>query len=60
MDRQGIWTRPHVDSLICWITQALLDEDTMQAAARVLRDESDAALEEADEDLRPENNGIDQ
>jgi len=49
-----------VDRLICWITQALLDEDTMQAAARVLRDESDAALEEADEDLRPENNGIDQ
>ncbi len=49
-----------MDRLICWITQAPLDEDTMQAAARVLRDESDAELEEADEDLRPENNGIDQ
>ncbi len=59
-DRQGRWTRAHVDRLICWITEAPLDEDSMQAAARLLREEADAELEEADEDLRPQNNGITQ
>ena len=59
-DRQGRWTRQHVDRLVCWITKAPLDEDTMQAAARLLREEADAELEEADEDMRPENDGITQ
>ena len=59
-DRQGRWTRAHVDRLICWITKAPWDEDSMQAAARLLREEADAELEEADEDLRPENSGITQ
>ncbi len=59
-DRQGRWTRQHVDRLVCWITQAPLDEDSMQAAARLLREEADTELEEADEDMRPENNGITQ
>ncbi len=49
-----------MDRLICWITQAPLDEDSMQAAVRLLREEADAELEKADEDLRPENNGITQ
>lgn len=57
-DRQGRWTRAHVDRLVCWITQAPLD--SMQAAALLLREEADAELEEADEDMRPENNGINQ
>ncbi len=52
-DRQGRWTRQHVDRLVCWITKAPLDEDIMQAAARLLREEADAELEEADEDMRP-------
>ena len=30
----------------------------MQAAARLLREEADAELDEADKDMRPENNGI--
>ena len=30
----------------------------MQATARLLREEADAELDEADEDMRPENNGI--
>lgn len=59
-DRQGRWTRSHEDRLICWITEAPLDEDSMQAAARLLREEADAELEEADEDLRLQNNGITQ
>jgi len=58
--RQGRWTRQHVDRLVCWITQAPLDEDSMQAVVRLLREEADAELEEADEDMRPENNGINQ
>lgn len=45
-------------TLIYWITEAPLYEDSMQAAARLLREEADAELEEADEDLRPQNNGI--
>ena len=49
-----------MDRLICWITQAPLDEDIMQAAARLLKEEADAELEEADEDMRPDNNGITQ
>ena len=32
----------------------------MQAAARLLREEADAELEEADEDMRSENDGITQ
>ena len=44
-----------MDGLIRWITKAPLDEDSMQAAARLLREEADAELEEADEDMRPEN-----
>ncbi len=59
-DRKGRWTRAHVDRLICWIPQAPLDEDIMQAAARLLREEADAELEKADEDMRPDNNGITQ
>lgn len=38
----------------------LLDDDVMQAAARLLREEADAELDEADEDMRPENTGINQ
>jgi hypothetical protein len=34
--------------------------NTMQAAARLLREEADAELEEANEDMRPENDGITQ
>ena len=59
-DRKGKWTRADVDRLICWITKAPLDEDSMQAAARLLREEADAELKEANEDLRPENSGITQ
>lgn len=54
------WTQKHVDQIVCWITKAPLDDDVMQAASRLLREEADAELDEADEDMRPENTGINQ
>ncbi len=34
----------HVDRLVCGITKAPLDEDTMQATARLLREEADIGV----------------
>jgi len=59
-ESKGRWTERHLDQLICWINKAPLSEDVMQAASRLLRQEADAELEEADEDMRPEGDGVTQ